>query len=59
MTITVTDLLGRELLRPLQNAYLIGEQATMLDVDNMDAGVYFVNLHLGEKRYTERLVITQ
>lgn len=58
VTITVTDLLGRELLRPLQNANLIGEQATMLDVEHMDAGVYFVNLHLGEKRYTERLVIT-
>lgn len=59
VTISVTDLLGREILLPLQNAYLIGEQATKLDFENIDAGVYFVNLQIGEKRYTERLVLTK
>lgn len=59
VTISVTDLLGREILHPLENAYLIGEQATKLDFENIDAGVYFVNLQVGEKRYTERLVITK
>lgn len=59
ITLTVTDLLGREIMRPLQHAYLIGEQATALDFGHVDAGVYFVTLQIGDKRHTERLVVTQ
>ena len=59
VSLTVTDLLGREILHPLQNTYLIGEQATKLNFENIEAGVYFVNIQIGEKRYTERLVLTK
>lgn len=59
VTLYVTDMLGREILRPLDNASLIGEQATKLDFENVEAGVYFVTLKIGEKRYTERVVLTK
>jgi hypothetical protein len=59
ISISVTDMLGREVLRPLENQYQIGEQAVKLDMEEFEAGIYFVNLKVGDKRYTERLVLTR
>lgn len=59
ISISVTDLLGRELLQPLQNQFQIGEQAVKVDMKDFEAGIYFVNLQVGEKRYTERLILTK
>lgn len=59
VSITVMDMLGREVLRPLENVYQIGEQAIKLDMKEFEAGIYFVNLKVGDKRYTERLILTK
>lgn len=59
ISIYITDLFGRELLQPLQNQYQIGEQAVKIDMTSFEAGIYFVNLKVGDKRYTERLILTK
>ena len=58
VTLTIVDLLGKEISRE-EKMLLSGTTTELLDVSNFQNGVYFINLQVGNKITTQKLVITK
>lgn len=58
VSMTITDLLGVEILKLLDNEiYNAGQQTIEFDSSNFPSGVYLLNLKVGEKSFTVKLMI--
>jgi hypothetical protein len=56
--LTIVDLLGKEISKE-EKVFYSGTTTEMLDVSNFQNGVYFINLQVGNKITTQKLVITK
>ena len=56
--LTIVDLLGKEISKE-EKVLFSGENTERLDVSNFQNGVYFINLQVGSKITTQKLVITK
>ena len=56
--LTIVDLLGKEISKE-EKVLFSGENTERLDVSNFQNGVYFINLQVGNKITTQKLVITK
>ena len=56
--LTIVDLLGKEISKE-EKVFYSGTTTERLDVSNFQNGVYFINLHVGNKITTQKLVITK
>ena len=56
--LTIVDLLGKEISKE-EKVLFSGKTTEMLDVSNFQNGVYFINLQVGNKITTQKLVITK
>jgi hypothetical protein len=56
--LTIVDLLGKEISKE-EIVFYSGTTTEMLDVSNFQNGVYFINLQVGNKITTQKLVITK
>jgi len=57
VTLTIVDLLGKEISKE-EKVLFSGKSTERLDVSNFQNGVYFINLQVGNKLTTQKLVIT-
>lgn len=58
VTLTIVDLLGKEISKE-EKVLFSGKSTERLDVSNFQNGVYFINLQVGNKLTTQKLVITK
>jgi len=58
VTLTIVDLLGKEISKE-ETVLFSGKSTERLDVSNFQNGVYFINLQVGNKITTQKLVITK
>jgi len=58
VTLTIVDLLGKEISKE-EKVLFSGKSTERLDVSNFQNGVYFINLQVGNKITTQKLVITK
>ena len=56
--LTIVDLLGKEISKE-EKVLFSGKTTERLDVSNFQNGVYFINLQVGSKITTQKLVITK
>ncbi len=56
--LTIVDLLGKEISKE-EKVFYSGTTTERLDVSNFQNGVYFINLQVGNKITTQKLVITK
>jgi hypothetical protein len=56
--LTIVDLLGKEISKE-EKVLFSGKNTERLDVSNFQNGVYFINLQVGNKITTQKLVITK
>ena len=56
--LTIVDLLGKEISKE-EKVLFSGKTTERLDVSNFRNGVYFINLQVGNKITTQKLVITK
>jgi hypothetical protein len=56
--LTIVDLLGKEISKE-EKVLFSGKTTERLDVSNFQNGVYFINLQVGNKITTQKLVITK
>ena len=58
VTLTIVDLLGKEISKE-EKVLFSGKSTERLDLSNFQNGVYFINLQVGNKLTTQKLVITK
>jgi hypothetical protein len=58
LILTIVDLLGKEISKE-EKVLFSGKTIERLDVSNFQNGVYFINLQVGNKITTQKLVITK
>jgi hypothetical protein len=59
VTLTVTDLLGREVARLVDNRLPQGRYAILFDGSSLPSGVYLYTLHTGRASLTRRMVLVR
>ncbi|MCD4694855.1 MAG: T9SS type A sorting domain-containing protein [Bacteroidales bacterium] len=56
---SLVNLLGETVMSVEKGFETAGEKNYQLDIDRIDAGVYYINLHIGSTVYTNKLIITK
>lgn len=59
VSVRVLDMVGRELLQPVNEVHNNGVYVKNINVSDLKAGIYFVTLKIGDRQKTQRLVITR
>lgn len=57
LTWRITDLSGKIVLQGTEGTFFPGEHKVRISVDNLPSGTYLVDLTLGGKRWTEKLIL--
>ena len=53
----VSNMLGQTVLTRKAQAFATGKSAVQLDVSSLTSGIYLVNVQVGTKTYTSKVII--
>lgn len=57
LQISVIDLMGREVIRKDYNSAIKGKQVVFIQLNDIEAGLYFVQVNTGNKKISKKLVV--
>lgn len=55
--ISVSDVLGREIIQPITHSKASGEQIEKIDIHNLSPGIYFVSIHSKGEQAVRKLIV--
>jgi len=57
INLTLSNVLGQIVYRTSQNANHMGSNAFRLNVSNLDAGIYFYTIEIGDRSVTKKMIV--
>jgi hypothetical protein len=57
VSLTLSNLLGQQVFQVTENANNLGNHTFKLNVTDLDAGIYFYTVQIGEKAITKKMLV--
>jgi len=59
VSIEIYDLLGNKIMQVVNENQTVGQHSQLVNADNLNSGIYFINMIAGDESYMQRISVVK